>query len=184
MSPKIKIEEDELVALLKARDQRGIRILYDNYSAALFGVITRIIEEQETAEDLLQETFVKIWNNIASYDASKGRLFTWMLNLARNLAIDKTRSKNFKASGKVRSIEDYVHSIDRSASTAQFVDHIGLKKVLDELKPEHRVLIDLLYFGGYTQAEAAKALDIPLGTVKTRVKIAMTQLREILGVKI
>ncbi|TND04819.1 MAG: RNA polymerase, sigma-24 subunit, ECF subfamily [Bacteroidetes bacterium] len=184
MSPKIKIEEHELVALLKAHDQRGIRILYDNYSAALFGVISRIITEQETAEDVLQETFIKIWNNIGNYDASKGRLFTWLLNLARNLAIDKTRSKDFKSSGKVRSIEDFVHNIDRTSNTSLAVDHIGLNKVLDELIPEHRVLIDLLYFGGYTQAEAAKTLDIPLGTVKTRVKIAMTQLREILGVKI
>lgn len=182
MPAKVQIEENELVRLLKERDQRGLRILYDNYSAALYGVIHRIITDTETAEDVLQEAFVKIWTNIANYDASRGRLFTWLLNVARNQAIDKTRSKDFKDSGKVQRIEDFVYNIDRRNSTSTSVDHIGLKNVLDRLKPEHRVLIDLLYFGGYTQSEAAAKLDIPLGTVKTRVKIAMTQLRELLGV--
>jgi RNA polymerase sigma factor (sigma-70 family) len=103
---KTKIEEQELIALLRARSQRGLRILYDNYSAALFGVISRIITDNETAEDVLQEAFVKIWNNIDNYDTSKGRLFTWLLNVARNQAIDKTRSKDFKDAGKVQRIED------------------------------------------------------------------------------
>lgn len=179
---KVNIQETELVRLLKARDQRGLRILYDNYSAALFGVIMRIISDRETAEDVLQESFVKIWNNIDNYDPDRGRLFTWLLNVARNQAIDKTRSKSFKDNGKVQSIEDFVYQIDKRNNTSNFVDHIGLKKVLDRLKPEHRVLIDLLYFGGYTQSEAAAHLGIPLGTVKTRVKIALTQLRELLGV--
>ncbi|MDQ3112132.1 MAG: sigma-70 family RNA polymerase sigma factor [Bacteroidota bacterium] len=172
--------EPELIALLKARDERGLRVLYDHYSAALYGVILRIVIERETAEDVLQESFVKIWNNSASYDASKGRLYTWLLNVARNTAIDKTRSKNFRKKGQVQSIEDFVYSVDKQHNNTTPVDHIGLRKFVDELKPDQRQLIDLLYFGGYTQSEAAEELNLPLGTVKTRVKAALTQLREIL----
>jgi RNA polymerase sigma-70 factor (ECF subfamily) len=167
--------------MLKRRDRQAITLLYDNYSAALHGVIFRIVNDKETAEDVLQESFVKIWNNIESYDATKGRLFTWLLNVARNTAIDKTRSKNYRDAGQVQSIEDFVYSIERRYNTTTNIDHIGLKKVVEQLKPEHRTLIELLYFGGYTQTEAAQALGIPLGTVKTRVKIAINQLRELLS---
>ncbi len=172
--------ESEIIALLKARDEKGLRVLYDHYSAALYGVIFRIVLEKETAEDVLQESFIKIWNNVASYDSSKGRLYTWLLNIARNTAIDKTRSKNFRKESKVYSLEDFVYTVDKSHNHSTAIDHIGLKKFVDELKPEQKQLIDLLYFGGYTQSEAAEELKLPLGTVKTRVKAALIKLREIL----
>jgi RNA polymerase sigma factor (sigma-70 family) len=172
--------EPVLVDLLKKRDESGLRLLYDYYSQALYGIIFRIVSDQELAEDLLQDAFVKIWKNIDSYDASKGRLYTWLLNIARNTAIDATRSKAFRDGGQIQSIEDNVYSVDRKHNSVTGVDHIGLNKVLDQLKPEQRQLIDLLYFGGYTQSEVAEELSIPLGTVKTRVKAAMTRLRELL----
>jgi RNA polymerase sigma factor (sigma-70 family) len=172
--------EDKLIALLKGRNEDGLRALYDHYSAALYGVVFRIVNDKETAEDVLQEVFVKIWNTIAAYDATKGRLYTWMLNIARNAAIDKTRSKNFRNEGQVQSIEDFVYSVDRQHNQSIATDHIGLRKLIDGLKPEQRQLIDLLYFGGYTQVEAAEELKIPLGTVKTRVKAAINRLRELL----
>jgi RNA polymerase sigma-70 factor, ECF subfamily len=172
--------EQELIALLQSRNEKGLRVLYDHYAAALYGVIFRIINDKETSEDLLQETFVKIWNNAAQYDPSKGRLYTWMLNIARNNAIDRTRSKDFRASGQVRSIEDFVYTVEKQHNHSTAVDHIGLQKVIDTLKPEQRELIDLLYFGGYTQSEVSDKLGIPLGTVKTRIKAAMVKLRELL----
>src|SRR5665213_178787 len=163
--------------MLKNRDERGLRLLYDHYSAALYGVILRIVIEKETAEDVLQDSFVKIWNNFSNYDANKGRLYTWLLNVARNSAIDKIRSKNFRNERKVQSMEDFVYSVDRQHNTSTSTDFIGLRKFVDALKPEQKELIDLLYFGGYTQSEAAEELSIPLGTIKTRVKAALTQLR-------
>lgn len=166
--------------MLKARNEMALRALYDHYSAALYGVIFRIVNDKETAEDVLQESFVKIWNNASFYDASKGRLYTWLLNIARNSAIDKTRSKGFRNEGQVRSIEDFVYNVDKQHNHTTATDHIGLKKVVESLKPEQQQLIDLLYFGGYTQTEAAEELGIPLGTVKTRVKAAITRLRELL----
>lgn len=172
--------EQELVSMLKARDENALRALYDHYSAALYGVIFRIVNDKETAEDILQETFVKIWNNSAGYDSSRGRLYTWMLNIARNNAIDKTRSKNFKSEGQVRNIEDFVYSVEKQHNESIPTDHIGLKKLVEGLKPEQRQLIDLLYFNGYTQTEVADEFGIPLGTVKTRVKAAITRLRELM----
>ena len=166
--------------MLKARNEDALRALYDHYSAALYGVILRIVIEKETAEDVLQETFVKIWNNSAGYDSSRGRLYTWMLNIARNNAIDKTRSKSFKSDGQVRNIEDFVNSVEKQHNESIPTDHIGLRKIVDSLKPEQRQLIDLLYFGGYTQTEVAEEFGIPLGTVKTRVKAAITKLRELM----
>ena len=165
---------------MKARDEKALRILYDHYSSALYGVILRVVYDKETAEDVLQETFVKIWSYAASYDSAKGRLYTWLLNIARNTAIDKTRSKSFRNDGKVRSIEDFVYTVDKEHNSSTATDHIGLRKFVDELKSDQRELIDLLYFGGYTQSEAAEELGIPLGTVKTRIKAALTRLREIL----
>lgn len=180
MSPKTIIPEAELVAALKSGDQQALASLYDNYSAALLGVIFRIVDDREAAEDILQEVFVKIWKNISQYDSSKGRLFTWLVNIARNAAIDSTRAKGYSVKNQIQSIDNSVRSINRQYSTSTQVDHIGLKAVVDKLKPEYRILVDKLYFEGYTQEEAAEELDIPLGTVKTRIRAAINQLREVM----
>ncbi|MES2837043.1 MAG: sigma-70 family RNA polymerase sigma factor [Bacteroidota bacterium] len=172
------VSEDDLIALLKSKQANAMSILYDNYSTALFGVINRIIENDEAAEDILQETFIKIWKNFDQFDVSKGKLFTWMLNIARNLAIDATRSKNFSNTSKNQSIENIVHVVDKENSASTNTETIGLKKLVDGLDDEHQRIIDLMYFGGYSQSEVAKKLDIPLGTVKTRARNAILTLRK------
>jgi RNA polymerase sigma-70 factor (ECF subfamily) len=172
--------EAELIELLRAHDQAAFSYLYDHYSAAIYGIITRIVPEEESAEDILQETFVKIWNHFASYDSSKGRLFTWLVNIARNLAIDHTRSKLYRAGQKNQSLSNSVGKINRQQSSSQNIDVIGLKEFVEKLKPEHREIIDMLYFGGCTQEEVSKELSMPLGTVKTRTRAALQQLRELL----
>ena len=160
------------------RTDHSFSYLYDNYSGALLGVISAIVADHEIARDVLQEVFVNIWRKIGSYDSAKGRLFTWMMNVARNAAIDKIRSKGYQDSLKNQSIPDNADSavISRSATLPQVTD-TGLKNVLAKLKEEHRVLIDMSYYQGYTHDEIAKILDIPLGTVKTRIRSALTHLR-------
>ena len=143
------------------------------------GVIFKIVQDLETSEDLLQDAFVKIWQNFDSYDESKGRIYTWMLNIARNLAIDKVRSPKFAAGKKIQDIEDSVNRIDVSHQVKYEPDHIGMDQVVGKLKPEHRDVIDLVYYLGYSQSEAAEKLDIPLGTVKTRIRSAMIELRKV-----
>lgn len=179
-SNPISLTEDELVSRLFKKDQAAFSYLYDNYAAALNGVIYRIVQDEESAEDVLQETFLKIWNNFNQYDKTKGKLFTWIVNIARNLAIDFTRSKGFKNQQKNLDVDKIVGYIDSRKSTAFNPDQIGLKTMLDKLKPEQRQILDLVYFNGYTQSEVAEELNIPLGTVKTRIRMALIQLRTII----
>jgi RNA polymerase sigma-70 factor (ECF subfamily) len=181
LARRISISEEELVALLKDKDERGFTILYNNYSSALYGVLNKIVQSNDDANDLLQDTFLKIWKNIGNYDSSKGSIFTWMMNIARNLAIDKVRSVDFRDTSQNVSMEDkIVYQIDNEYQTEQDVDGIGLQKVVDKLKPEYKRLIDLVYYQGYTQAEVSEQYGIPLGTVKTRIKAAVTTLRSLL----
>jgi RNA polymerase sigma factor (sigma-70 family) len=176
----IQYTEDKLIALLKQKDKQAFSYLYDHYSAALNGVILRYIEDREQAEDILQEVFVKIWNNFDSYEPLKGRLFTWMINIARNLSIDTLRSKSFKNQQKISSDENSVNTIkDERAGLSQF-DTIGLRKQLELLKPEQKRIIDMAYFDGFTQEEISNETGLPLGTVKTRMRTAILELRKIL----
>lgn len=175
---KTIIDEENLVLLLQSKDQRGFSILYDNYSSALYGVILKIVRTEEIAADVMQDSFVKIWKNIEGYNRTKGTLFTWMLNVARNTAIDKIRSQDFQNSQRNQDLDSTIEIIDNQASSQFDIDAIGLKKVVENLRPEHRQMIDLLYFQGYTQAEVAEEFGIPLGTVKTRVKAAIVHLRQ------
>lgn len=175
---KISLPENELVLALKSRDTLAIHALYDMYSGALMGVITRIIQQTEVAEDLLQETFIKIWNSAEGYDPDKGRLFTWMLNIARNLAIDKLRSKDFRNAGKNQNIENNVDFIDAQKEVTFNADTLGIKDMVNGLKPEFNVVLDMVYFKGYTHVEAAEELNLPLGTIKTRIRMAIMELRK------
>ncbi len=172
----------ELLALqLRQRDRRAFGVLYDRYSAALYGVIVRIVQIEEMAEDVLQETFIKIWKNAESYDNSRGTLFTWMLNIARNSALDKLRSSEHRQRKTNRSIENLVGEIDRQQSISYNPEVIGLREFVLRLKPDQQQLVDLIYYQGFTQSEAADELGIPLGTVKTRVRSALIRLRELMN---
>ncbi len=171
-----KYSEPELVMLLKQRQQSSFSYLYDNYSSALYTVILNVVKDETIAADTLQEVFVKIWKQIESYDDSKGRLFTWMMNVARNASIDTVRSKAFQNSKQNNELTE--NHNDVLGSTQTNTDAIGLRKIVYTLKEEHRTLIELSYFQGYTQDEISKMLQIPLGTVKTRMRTALTQLRQ------
>ncbi|RTL13121.1 MAG: sigma-70 family RNA polymerase sigma factor [Flavobacteriaceae bacterium] len=169
--------QEELLPLLLKKDDRSFTLLYDNYTKSLYGIIFNLIKDKEEAEDVLQEVFIKIWKNIDSYNTSKGRLYTWMLNIARNSSIDKLRSKNFNNSQKNLSADNFVHLLDDNAKTINKIDAIGIKEFIKKLKPKCIQLIDLLFFKGYTQQEASEELEIPLGTVKTQNRNCMNELR-------
>ena len=177
MGTGVTYTEHELVSLLKNRDSKAFSYLYDNYSGALNSIILQILNDVDLANDVLQEVFINIWKRIESYDATRGRLFTWMLNIARNASIDLLRSKQYQNSQKNRSLSDNVDIWLKSPSSEMDIDNIGLKKVLEKLKEEHRTLIELAYFKGYTHEEIAEIETIPLGTVKTRIRNALIQLR-------
>lgn len=179
MKPKITYSETELVALLKEQSNDAFNYLYDNYSGALFTIINQIITDKEITSDVLQEVFVNIWRKIDQYDTSKGRLFTWILNIARNAAIDKVRSKGYKNSLKNQPMSDSVDS-GITVSVNPVISDVGLKKILTKLKEEYRTLIDLSFFQGFTHDEISQILGIPLGTVKTRIRTALIQLKNMI----
>ena len=165
--------------LLKQQSREAFNYLYAQYGPVLYGVINKVVYDEQTAQDVLQDVFVKIWNNIDKYDARKGRLYTWMINIARNSSIDKLRSKGEIMKGKIRTGEDIVNNLQQGMKTEQATDTIGLHKMVAGLKPEYETIISLAYFKGYTLDEISKTLEIPLGTVKTRMRSAIKQLRDI-----
>lgn len=175
---KIFLEEPELIIALQQRKKIGAEALYSMYSASLLGIIQRVIADNEIAEDVLQEGLVKIWNSIQQYDPSKGRLFTWMVNVVRNLSIDKVRSKDYRNHSKNQDLENHVNSIDIQKNSEYKPELMGVKDLLQKLKPEQKVIVDLIYFQGYTHVEVAEELAMPLGTVKTRLRMGIIELRK------
>lgn len=182
MSPKenISVTENDLVQRLQNHDEAAMTVLYDKYSAALYGVILRIVKSEALAEDVMQESFVKIWSSMGQYNQEKGRLFTWIINIARHAAIDKIRSKEFRVGSKKRPIEDSPANYFHSQYDVR-PDDIGIKELVGKLNPEQKKIIDMMYFDGYTQSEVAEELAIPLGTVKTRTRAAMKFLVKLLS---
>ncbi len=175
---KVFLEEPELVIALKQQKKIGAEALYSMYSGSLMGIIQRVIADREIAEDVLQEGLVKIWNSIQQYAPSKGRLFTWMVNVVRNLSIDKVRSKDYRNHSKNQDLENHVNSIDIQRNSEYKPELVGVKDLLQKLKPEQKIIVEMIYFQGYTHVEVAEELAMPLGTVKTRLRMGIIELRK------
>lgn len=171
--------EKLIIRLLQHNDERAIELLYDDYAAALYGVVFRIVLSEEIAQDVLQESFVKIWKSGQQYHSSKGTLFTWILNICRNTAIDATRSKHYRRNGKIQTLDQIVGKKEPSATLN--VNTLGLLKHVNSLEEKYRVIIELIYLQGHTQKEVTEILKIPLGTVKSRLKIGLRELRKVYG---
>ncbi|MEO5647259.1 MAG: sigma-70 family RNA polymerase sigma factor [Chitinophagaceae bacterium] len=170
--------EIELVNALKEHKNDAYRYLYQHYRGSLFSIISQIITDPETANDVLQEVFITVWKNIEKYNPEKGRLFTWLMKVTRNTAINQTRSKNYKSSLKNENLSNYVNYIDENTSYQQNINLIGLRKQVGLLKSEFKAVLELAYYNGFTQEEVANTLNIPLGTVKTRLRSAVLELKK------
>ena len=171
-------DEEMLVERLLARDEKALRLLHDRYARNLLAVIVRLVRDEGLAQDVLQEGLLKVWLSIASYDARRGRLFTWMARLCCNQAIDALRSPRHRFYSNTKSLEVPAATHAHAALTFD-PNHIGLRELTLKLKPRQREVIDLLYFGGCTQAETAEQLGIPLATVKTRARAALNVLAQL-----
>lgn len=177
-SKKISLPEEALIEALLLKQRIGAEALYSMYSSSLMGVISRIIIDTEIAEDVLQETLVKIWNSISQYSTTKGRLFTWMVHIARNMAIDKVRSKDYRNHAKNQDLDNLVNTYVTQRNVTNKPEHLGIKELVTKLKPDQYKIVDLIYFKGYTHIEVAQELSIPLGTVKTRLRMGIIELRK------
>ena len=184
----IEIAEDdgELVKRLQRRDARAMADLYDRYGRLVYALIARVVRDAAIAEDLVQETFLRVWNRVHAFDAGKGGFGPWLLAVARNRAIDYLRS----AGGRMRNALE-LQETDHPALFSDFekdllnADRVRrIKSALERLSVNQRAVIELAYFEGLSQTEMADRMGQPLGTVKTWVRTALKSLREELGMAV
>lgn len=166
----------EFLQQLKAKDIKAFEQLYTMYNGAIYAVLLNILKQNEVAEDALQESFFKVWNNLENYDASKSSIYTWILNISRNTALDILRKQNVRANINNKSFE-----VNEEMATTQGtnINVIGVSKWVNKLSKEQQIAIKAVYYNGLTHQEAAEALQIPLGTLKSRVKTALNNLKNV-----
>lgn len=169
-----------LVKLVQSKSEKGFHTLYNKYCGALYGVIIKLVKRTDVADDLLQDTFVKIWSHIDSFDNSKGTIYTWMLNIARNHAIDYLRSSTYKKQLLQVEIDLFSHCTDTIGninSNACPIEFTDFKNKALQLDSKYTEVIDLIYFYGWTQEQTAEILKLPLGTIKTRARRGLSLLK-------
>jgi RNA polymerase sigma factor (sigma-70 family) len=173
------IKEPDLVLLLKSGNSKGFAYLYENYGRALFVEIKNIVIDHDIAADVLQELFINIYRKIGIYDSSKGKLYTWMVAMARNLAIDTSLSKAYR--NRRNNIHLSLANENPSPSTATKIDNIDLHNHIKKIAARYWDVLYLKYFQGHTHEEISHLLELPLGTVKTRIKAGLVRLRKLMN---
>ncbi|TDQ30758.1 RNA polymerase sigma factor [Zeaxanthinibacter enoshimensis] len=170
--------EKHIVELLQERNDKAISLLYEHYGDTLYGVAHKVVRDEEMAQDVVQESFVKIWKKADSYDASKAKLFTWLFRITRNTAIDKLRSVNTKNDKEIQMDVSDVYNLGVHSIRPDLMD---VRENLDKIESKYQIVLDALFFQGMTQQEASDELDIPLGTIKSRLKIGLRELKKLYG---
>ncbi len=176
-SRKLRLSEDKLIEGLKNMDGSAMSALYRMYSDSLYRVISTIVVIEEVAQDLLQETFIKIWKSFKQYDPGKGRLYTWMARLARNISIDYLRSVNYRNYTVSENLSESTQQIDQKFQVSYNPELIGVKDMTNILNEDQRLALDLIYFKGYTHVQAAEELNITVGILRSRLQSSITELR-------
>ncbi|MEM9142342.1 MAG: RNA polymerase sigma factor [Bacteroidota bacterium] len=170
--------ERHIVELLQERDEKAISLLYEHYGDTLYGVAFKVVRDEEMAQDVLQESFIKIWKKSDSYDSTKAKLFTWLFRITRNTAIDKLRSTSTKTDKEIQIDVSDVYNLGVESTRPEFMD---VRENLEKIEFKYQVVLEALFFHGMTQQEASEELDIPLGTIKSRLKIGLRELKKIYG---
>jgi len=177
------VDDTELVGRMQRRDPHALAELYDRYGRVVYSLILRVVRDSGTAEDLVQETFLRVWNRVAGFDAQKGAIGPWLLAVARNRAIDYLRS----AAGRERNAVEYEENerpvlyrdVEKDILNSDKARRV--KSAIEKLSPQQRQVIELAYFEGLSQTEMAQRMGQPLGTIKTWVRTALKNLRDELG---
>ena len=183
-SEETKAKELELIKQIAKKDHKALSELYDLYRSFLFGLIIKIVKKREESEEVLQEVFVQVWDKANTFDYQKGNVYVWLVTLTRNKAIDKIRSKSYRNSNLNSDIEDYsmyleAESVNGLSYTLHNERSKFLQDALNQIPAEQRELLELAYFKGYSQSDLAEKLELPLGTVKTRMRSGMKKLQSI-----
>lgn len=175
------MNQELLISQFQKKDVKAYEKLYTMYCDSISGVINNIVKNDDVTQEITQDVFIKAWHKADTYSSKKGRFFTWLLNIARNAAIDYTRSKKFKQSKQNLNADFFVDILETSRSLDKATNAIGLKDFVGKLGDTCKSVIELLYFKGFTQKEASEELEMPLGTIKTRNRTCIGELRTMLG---
>lgn len=177
--------EAKLLEEIAGGSEAALARLYDRYSKLLFSLILAILKDSRDAEEVLQEVFLQVWKLAGRYDPSRGSAYKWLVTLARTRSIDRTRSKNFAHHREMGSGDE---ALERHAARASQLDAVLIleraevvRRILTAIPPEQRRVLELGYFLGHTQTEIAQALNLPLGTVKSRMRLGLIALRSLLS---
>lgn len=172
----------EVIKAIAARDEAALALLYDRYRVVVFGLLMRILNNREEAEDVLQEVFLQVWRKADDFDETRGRPFTWLVTLARSRGIDRLRSLATRERITEAGAKEVSEEVSDAASDTFKSEQRGLvNSALAQLPEEQKRPLMLAYFEGLTQSEIATNLGAPLGTVKTRMRSGLTKLRELLA---
>jgi RNA polymerase sigma-70 factor (ECF subfamily) len=179
-------DEGALIERLQRRDPQALAELYDLYGKMAYSLVLRVVRDKAIAEDLVQETFLRVWNRVHSVDSGKGSLGPWLLAIARNRAIDYLRSS---AGRERRAVEldeaDHASLYGKMENEILISDQARrVRAALEKLAPNYRTVMELAYFEGLSQSEMAVQMGQPLGTIKTWVRTALQSLRDELGVAV
>lgn len=165
----------DIVTLLRNRDEKGLTLMYDRYAPTLLGIIVRIVKRRDIGEEVLQQSFLKAWDNIEKYNVEKGNFFTWLMTIARRTSIDQVRLAGYKYHTQSAEVDHLEISDESQTNTSTKLD---VERLLQGLDDNKKRVLDLIYIQGHTQQDAAEILDIPLGTVKSRLRLAIVALRK------
>jgi RNA polymerase sigma-70 factor (ECF subfamily) len=180
--------DEELVALIVARNETAFRLLYDRYADMVYSVAMRVLADGAAAQDVVQDVFLRFWRSPARFDPARGRFISWLLSVARNRAVDEVRSRGRRRLHEMAPAEGADDPVDEAAAdparlAVLAAERAVIRAALQTLPDEQRQAIELAYFGGLTQQEIAARLGAPLGTIKTRVRLGMRKLRLAIGVE-
>lgn len=174
-----------LVASIATGDQAAMAALYDQTNRVVYGLALRILRDPSAAEEATLDVYMQVWRKASTYDVSRGNPSAWLLCMARTRALDRLRSsasaRNAETSLEDSPIERAVATDNPEASTLATERQHIVRAALDRLSPEQRVVIEVAYFSGLSHSEIAEKLSLPLGTVKTRIRLGMEKLREYLA---
>jgi RNA polymerase sigma-70 factor, ECF subfamily len=178
------LREQALMRQIAHKNEAALEELYDRYATLLYSTILAIVKHPHEAEDVLQEVFLHIWNTAAQFDATRGNVYAWLITMTRNRAIDKLRSKHFKAHNNTLSDE---YLLDHADTMAVPLDALIMteraalvRSALENIPTEQATVLTMAYFQGHSQSEIAALLNVPLGTVKTRMRQGLQKLSRLL----
>ena len=178
-----RLSDEELLKRIAAGDEEALVTLYDRYGRLVYSLAYQILQDHQLAEEITQDVFTRVWQSAASFDPKKSRFTTWLTSITRNRAIDilrRRRVRGLTGPGEAE-LNTAITRADERYSPEYHLDALAVREALRKLPPDQRKVIELAYFNGMTQREIAEHLQIPLGTVKTRMRLAMMKLRDLLS---